>query len=134
MTNLRTESATAQSSGADPDGYEFTVTVTKSDAQRATVRLEGSLNRKSAAKLTACLEHQLGLGRRYGQLDLTGLDSIDSAGLDAIVGAHHAYLAQRGTLILTRASLAVRSFISHRDLDTVLLIGGPQAPPERQPA
>jgi anti-anti-sigma factor len=111
-------------------GYEFTITVTKSENLHVTIRLAGALNENSVSMLTACLEQQLGLGRRYGQLDLSGLDSIDSGGLESILGAHHLFLARHGTLIVRGASPAVRSVIRDLHLDQVLLIAAPVATSE----
>src|SRR5882762_8241725 len=90
---------------------DFSVTVTRSDALHAEIRLAGCLNEKNVTMFTACLEQQLALGRRYGQLDLSGLESIDPSGLDSIVSAHHRFASRHGTLIMHGASPALAGLI-----------------------
>jgi anti-anti-sigma factor len=105
-------------------GFGLTVTVTKRDTLRASLRLVGELDGASAALFTACFEHQLDSGRRYLRADLSGLAFIDTAGLEVVVDAHHAACARHGTLILTGLTARTRRLVELVGLDTVLLIAG----------
>jgi anti-anti-sigma factor len=104
------------------DGFGLTLTVTKADAARASLRLAGDLDIASARLLTACLETQLAHGRRFIRMDFSGLAFVDSAGLDAVVAAHHAFLRKRGTLILIGVRGTTRRVVQLLCLDQVLLI------------
>ncbi|MDQ2749436.1 MAG: STAS domain-containing protein [Actinomycetota bacterium] len=105
-------------------GSGLTVTLTKCDATRATLRLAGELDAADAPLLGACLQYHLDMGRQYVRADLSGLAFIDSSGLEAITEAHQAFLARRGTLILTGLNARNQRLIRLVGLDAVLLIAG----------
>lgn len=103
-------------------GLGLTLTVTKSDAMRANVRLAGDLDLASAAILTAALEHELASGRRFVRLDLSGVGFLDSTGLKALLDAHWMFLAKRGTLILLGLGKQARRLAALTHTDEILLI------------
>lgn len=107
-------------------GFGFTLTVTKSDAMRANVRLAGDLDLASARVLTAALEHEVDLGRRYVRLDLSGLGFVDSAGIQALLEAHWLFLRRRGTLILLGLNRQARRLVEITGTDAILLIAADQ--------
>jgi anti-sigma B factor antagonist len=108
-------------------GFGLTVTVTKCDATRATLRLAGELDAASAPLLGACLEYHVGMGRQYVRADLSGLAFVDTSGLEVLTEAHHAFFNRRGTLILTGLNSRVRRLVRVIGLDTVLLIAADNA-------
>jgi anti-anti-sigma factor len=103
-------------------GFGLTLTVSKSDARRANVRLVGDLDLASAKLLTAALEHEVDLGRRYLRLDLSGLGFLDTAGLQALLDAHWMLLGRRGTLILLGLTRHARRLMDLTGTADVLLI------------
>ncbi|PZS19564.1 MAG: hypothetical protein DLM57_03900 [Pseudonocardiales bacterium] len=103
-------------------GFGLTVTVTKCDATRASLRLAGELDAASAPLLAACLEHHLDTGHRFVRANFAGLGFIDTAGLESVSDAHQAFLDRRGTLILTGLNARTRRLVHIVGLDTVLLI------------
>jgi anti-sigma B factor antagonist len=103
-------------------GFGLTVTVTKCDATRASLRLAGELDAASAPLLGACLEYHLEMGRQFVRVDLSGLAFVDTSGLEVLTEAHHAYSARRGTLILTGLNARARRLVHIVALDSVLLI------------
>jgi anti-sigma B factor antagonist len=107
-------------------GFGLTLTVTKSDAMRANVRLVGDLDLASAKLLTAALEHEVDLGRRYLRLDLSGLGFLDTAGLQALLDAHWMLLGRRGTLILLGLTRHARRLMDLTGTSDVLLIAADQ--------
>jgi anti-sigma B factor antagonist len=109
-------------------GFGLTLTVTKSDAMRANVRLAGDLDLASAQVLSAALEHELDSGRRFVRLDLSGLAFLDSAGLKALVDLHWMFLGKRGTLILLGLGRQARRLATITATDQVLLIAADQVP------
>jgi anti-sigma B factor antagonist len=112
----------AARSGQCWEGYGLTLTVTKSDALRANVRLAGDLDLASACVLSAALEHELDTGRRYVRLDLSGLGFVDSTGIEALIEAHWMFLNRRGTLILLGLTRSARRLFALTGVDSVLLI------------
>jgi anti-sigma B factor antagonist len=108
-------------------GFGLTLTVTKSDAMRANVRLAGDLDLASARVLVAALEHELDSGRRFVRLDLSGLGFLDSSGISALVELHWRFMAKRGTLILLGLSRHARRLAALTRTDTVLLIAAEHA-------
>jgi anti-anti-sigma factor len=115
------------STGQCWSGFGLTLTISKSEALRASVRVAGELDLASARLLEAALEHQLDLGRRYVRLDLSGLSFLDATGLGAILDAHWAYLNRGGTLILTGVGRQVRRLVQLTETDGVLLVAGEYA-------
>lgn len=107
-------------------GFGLTLTVSKSEGMRANVRLAGDLDTASARVLTAALEHELALGRRFVRLDLSGLAFINSTGIQGLVDAHWMFLSKRGTLILLGLSPQARRLASLTQTDRVLLIAADQ--------
>jgi anti-sigma B factor antagonist len=110
------------------EGYGLTLTITKSDALRANVRLAGDLDLASAGLLSAALEHEIDSGRRYVRLDLSGLGFVDCAGLESLLEAHWMFLNRRGTLILLGLTRTARRLVSITGVDSVLLIAADHAP------
>lgn len=109
-------------------GYGLTLTVTKSDQLRASVRLVGDLDLASAPVMQAALEHELARGRRYVRLDLSGLAFADSMGLAALVDLHWAFLHKRGTLILVNAGRRVRRLFDITGAERTLLVAADPPP------
>jgi anti-anti-sigma factor len=103
-------------------GFGLTVTVTKCDATRASLRLAGELDAASAPLLGACLEYHLNTGRHFLRADLSGLAFVDTSGLDVLTEAHQAFSARRGTFILTGVNARTRQLVHLVGLDSVLLI------------
>lgn len=103
-------------------GHGLSIVVTVHHTMQAALQLTGDLDLASAPVLSACLENQLDTGRRYGRLDLSAVSFIDAAGLSAIIRAHHAYLAQRGMLILSALSPTVLRLLQVLGTDRELLI------------
>jgi anti-sigma B factor antagonist len=114
-------------SGQCWSGFGLTLTVTKSDALRANVRLAGDLDLASARLLTAALEHEIDSGRRYLRLDLSGLAFLDTAGIAALVAAHWMFLEKRGTLILLGLTRTARRLVELTGTDRVLLVAADNA-------
>jgi anti-sigma B factor antagonist len=115
-----------------PDAGTFQVTVASSHANHATVYLKGSVDLATSELLADVLNQQLGTGRRFVRLDLSGLLFLDCAGLRTLVHAHNAFLAARGTLVLTgiRPHIARLLQISHLD-EALLIADGPGRPSHR---
>jgi anti-anti-sigma factor len=103
-------------------GHGLTITIAKRDQARAGVRLVGELDLASVPILEACLENLLAVGTRYIRADVSGLSFIDCAGLGALLAAHHAFLQDRGTLVITGASGQTRRLMRIAGLDDVLFI------------
>jgi anti-sigma B factor antagonist len=108
-------------------GLGLTITVTKCDATRATLRLAGELDVASAPLLGACLEYHLDMGRQFVRADLSGLGFVDTSGLEVITEAHHTYSDRHGTLILTGLNARTRRLVRIIGLDSVLLIASDTA-------
>jgi len=117
----------AARSGQCWEGYGLTLTVTKSDALRANVRLAGDLDLASSGVLSAALEHELDSGRRYVRVDLSGLGFIDCTGIEALLEAHWMFLNRRGTLILLGLTRSARRLFELTGVDSVLLIAADHA-------
>jgi anti-anti-sigma factor len=103
-------------------GFGLTVTVTKCDETRASLRVAGELDAASASLLRACLEYHRDMGRQFVRADLSGLAFVDTSGLEVLTEAHNAYADRRGTLILTGLNARTRRLVHIIALDTVLLI------------
>jgi anti-anti-sigma factor len=98
------------------DEVVFTASV---DGRGPTVvRLMGELDLAGAPTLCSALD---GLDGDV-ELDCSGLDFIDGAGLWAVVQAHEACGARGAKLVMLNPSPAVDRLLSIVDLDTVLLI------------
>jgi anti-sigma B factor antagonist len=108
-------------------GLGLTVTVTKCDATRASLRLAGELDAASAPLVGACLEYHLDMGRQFVRADLSGLAFVDTAGLEVLTEAHQTYANRRGTLILTGLNARTRRLVRIVGLDAVLLIAADTA-------
>jgi anti-sigma B factor antagonist len=108
-------------------GLGLTITVTKCDATRATLRLAGELDVASAPLLGACLEYHPDMGRQFVRADLSGLGFVDTSGLEVITEAHHTYSDRHGTLILTGLNARTRRLVRIIGLDSVLLIASDTA-------
>jgi anti-anti-sigma factor len=109
------------------EGFGLTLTVTKSDELRASVRLAGDLDLASSRLVMAALEHELNCGRRYLRLDLSGLSFLDSAGVTALVEVHWAFLQRRGTVIIVGISPRARQLLALTGTDEILLVAADQA-------
>ena len=110
-------------------GFGLTLTVTKSDAMRAHVRVVGDVDLASAKLLTAALEHELDRGHRFVRLDLSGLGFLDSAGVQALLDAHWMFLGRRGTLILLGMTRQARRLAEITRTDRILLIAADEFRP-----
>jgi anti-sigma B factor antagonist len=103
-------------------GHGLTITIVKRDPLRANLRLVGELDLASMPILEACLENLLATGSRYVRADLSGLAFLDCAGLGALARAHIEFLRERGTLILTGASVRTRRVMALAQLEDVLFV------------
>ena len=84
----------------------------------AVVRLTGELDLAGAPKLRSALA---GLDGDV-ELECSGLDFIDGAGLWAVLQGHEACGARGAKLVMVNPSPAVDRLLSIVELDTVLLI------------
>ncbi|PZS12657.1 MAG: anti-sigma factor antagonist [Pseudonocardiales bacterium] len=114
MRNRPAPSGTAHS--------DLNVTLRYHDATRAVLTAAGALSSATADVLMAVLIHHLHAGRRYVRLDLSALHSCDREGMNALVGAHHAFLEAPGVLVLLGARASVRQLLHRTGLDTVLFL------------
>jgi anti-anti-sigma factor len=103
-------------------GHGLTITVTTQHTLQAAVCVAGELDLASSSLLGACLENQLDTGRRYTRVDLSGVDFVDVAGLNAILDAHETYLRRRGMLILGALSPKVERLVGLVGAEDDLLI------------
>lgn len=109
---------------------ELEITTIVQDAARATLQLHGEMDLTNGDLLTAVLDNQLALGRRFVRLDLSRLEFLDSTGLQLIVHAHNKLLAARGTLVLTGLTPLIVRLLALTHLDQALFIAdGPCGPP-----
>jgi anti-sigma B factor antagonist len=108
-------------------GFGLTVTVTKCDGTRASLRLAGELDAASAPLLGACLEYHRDMGRQFVRADLSGLSFVDTPGLEVLTEAHQSFADRHGTLILTGLSARTRRLVHIVGLDTLLLIAADNA-------
>jgi anti-anti-sigma factor len=92
------------------------------DAVCATLLVRGEMDLANADLLTAVLDNQVGLGRRFIRLELSRLSFLDCAGLRAIVHAHNRCLAVRGTLILTGVTPRMALLLRITHLEEALLV------------
>ena len=106
----------------------LTVTVLRSDALRASLRIVGELDAVGAVELSAALSEQRGLGRRYIRLDLSGVAFLDSTGMRVLSAEHTAFLRGRGTMIITGLTPRARRLLELVRLDRELLLLEPFAP------
>jgi anti-sigma B factor antagonist len=102
-------------------GFGLTVTVSKCDATRASLRLAGELDSASAPLLGACLEYHLDMGRHSVRADLSGLGFIDTSGLEILAEARQSFSNRHATLILTGLNARTGRLVHLVGLDTVLL-------------
>lgn len=116
--------SSAQSAGSSSvwAGHALTVTVTTDLDQRSRVRVAGELTGGGAALLRDCLTAQLESGSRHAGLDLSAVSVADDDGLAALLDAHRAYRACRGTLIVASVSPEVRRLVTTSHADGELLI------------
>jgi anti-anti-sigma factor len=109
---------------AEPDGEqpsELAVLTAQFDSTRASVCVTGGLHGGTAQLLEAVLGDHLEAGRRYVRLDVSGLSHIDTVGLRVLLDAHHRYLTNRGTLVLTGIRPPTVRLLRSHGLDNVLL-------------
>jgi anti-sigma B factor antagonist len=103
-------------------GNGLTITVTGQRLSETMVKVSGELDLVSAPILGACLQNELAGGRRLARLDLADVVFFDSYGLSAVLDAHRAFLAARGTLILTTVSTRVARLVGVLALGDELFI------------
>jgi anti-anti-sigma factor len=103
-------------------GYGLTISVTLHDVLQTALFVSGDLDIASAPLLSACLENQLDTGRRYGRIDLSALAFIDSTGAAAVLGAHCAFRARHGLLILTGVTPQAARVLRLLGVDAELMI------------
>jgi anti-anti-sigma factor len=89
---------------------------------QVALKLTGTLDLASAPLLQACFENQLHTGRRYGRIDLGGVNFVDPAGFAPVLAAHHAFAAAHGMLVLTQLSPGVARLIPLLGLESELLV------------
>jgi anti-anti-sigma factor len=113
----------------------LTVTVEVPDSRRCRVRAIGTLDARTAPRLASELDAQRAASRRYARLDLSGVRFIDEGGLGVIVDAHHRFLAERGTLIITGASGCVARLLARTGIGAALFTidAAPDAAPPVAP-
>jgi anti-anti-sigma regulatory factor len=100
---------------------DLTLTVGHRDATHTVLTAGGMLTSVTADVLTKVLKHHLESGHRYVQLDVSRL-SCDRDGVLAIVAAHHAFIAAKGTLVLTGVRTPQRQLMRLLGVDGVLFL------------
>jgi anti-anti-sigma regulatory factor len=101
---------------------DLTVSLGQRDSTHAVLTAGGILSSGTADLLTKVLKHHLESGHRYVHLDVSGLLSCDRDGASAVVAAHHAFVAARGTLVLAGARPPFLQLLRLMDADTVLFL------------
>lgn len=107
------------SPNAAPD-HDLAVTVDSVDGLRCRLSVSGTLDLCTAERLSAELDAQRAAGRRFLRMDLSRVTFIDATALGVIVAAHHLFLADRGTLIITGPSTCVTRLLNLTGLATAL--------------
>lgn len=98
--------------------------------RRATVQVRGEVDLSTAPQLAAVLDDNLSSGHRFVRLDLSRVSFLDCAGLRLLVEAHNAFLAARGSLVLTGIDARIARLLAITHLDECLLLAdGPADPP-----
>lgn len=99
---------------------EVEVATLAADPLRASIRVTGRLDARSAALLSSVISTHVGAGRRYLRIDL-GAAHLDHAVIDMLVAAHRDLRAAGGMLVFENAGPllvdAVRSatlFVTNR--------------------
>ena len=122
MTAKRASAPTVASVPHVDQRGDLEVTTIGIDTTHALVQLRGELDVASEPLVTAVLENQLGLGRRFVLLDLSRLSFCDCAGLHAIVAGHHAFVAAGGALRLAGLTRRLSRLLKLAHLDEVLIL------------
>jgi len=104
------------------DEQPFAVSVTAVASERSVMRLRGELDLASAPALAGIVEEQAVAGRRFLELELSGVTFCDAAGLGALAAAHVRLKNAGGRLVLRRPSRCLRRLLQLTHLDEVLLI------------
>lgn len=96
----------------EPGAEQLTIAVLPSDAgEPAQLRAAGELDVESAPGLRAAIEQSVASGATVVELDLSGIEFIDSTGISVLLAARE-LLAGVGTLVL-----AARSGVVDRALE-----------------
>ncbi|MFE6854904.1 STAS domain-containing protein [Streptomyces sp. NPDC057674] len=90
------------------------------DARTAVLSVGGELDMETAGRLNEYLVEQLGQGRHHLVLDLSGLDFMDSSGLNVLIRSVHRAREDGGDLYLAAPNPAVRRILEITGLATTL--------------
>ncbi|MEK9521034.1 STAS domain-containing protein [Streptomyces sp. NPDC087908] len=96
------------------------VDVTIRDAGTAVLSLGGELDMETAPLLEGSLGDQLRDGRAHIVLDLTGLDFMDSSGLNVLIRAVHKARGAGGDVYLAAPTSAVRRILEITGVTTTI--------------
>lgn len=105
---------------SEPDSG-LTIFVTALGDDSAALTIDGALDLATAEVVTAVIDDQLSIGRRFLRLDLSRLAFCDCAGLRAIVSAHEETRRSSGALELTGVQPRLRWLLAVTRLDEELL-------------
>lgn len=118
-----------------PDQPGLAVRLRRTGPDNTVLAVTGPLDRSGVTLLAQVLDrHRHVHGQRNTRLDLSGLTRIDTAGLSALIRAHHQYRAnaRQLTLSATQPSYARLSTLTWLNQVLVLDTGSPAHPPTRQ--
>ncbi|MFF9066660.1 STAS domain-containing protein [Streptomyces sp. NPDC014891] len=96
------------------------VDVTIRDAGTAVLSLGGELDMETAPLLEGSLGEQLRDGRAHVVLDLTGLEFMDSSGLNVLIRAVHKARGVGGDVYLAAPTSAVRRILEITGVTTTI--------------
>ncbi|MFJ5074820.1 STAS domain-containing protein [Streptomyces sp. NPDC088553] len=90
------------------------------NARTAVLSVGGELDMETAGRLDDRLAEQFGQGRHHLVLDLSGLDFMDSSGLNVLIRSVHRAREAGGDLYLAAPNPAVRRILEITGLTTTL--------------
>ncbi|HEY3187387.1 MAG TPA: STAS domain-containing protein [Solirubrobacteraceae bacterium] len=112
--------ATGGKSDATMEGQQLlAVHEQQLDGGLLLIDVRGEVDLYSVEQLRAVLEEAEDAGHRHIVVDLSAVNTIDSTGLAALVGAHRRLLRREGEMIVVISSARVWSKFSMTGLDNV---------------
>lgn len=100
----------------------FEVMVRARGRRHVTLALRGEFDLAAATLFAAVVTHHCRAGRRFVDIDMSGVTLLDSTALRAIVAAHNELLANHGQLTLRSISPRVARLLQITGLDSALHI------------
>jgi anti-anti-sigma regulatory factor len=99
----------------------FTVTTVRCDCSRASLQVVGDLNVDAATILGTVADTHIRTQRRYLRVDLSEVESLNTAALSLLSDIHRRVLACQGTLIFTGVSASLEKTMAKAPAELLLL-------------